>query len=431
MSPGLTVLTCEKLRRETAAALSAAGLGSVEVVSVPAACDPKPAERAALARAVAARVEERGPCCLLGGGCLDRLELPVAAAASLLTVREETCFHLFANRGLVDGWIAQGAHLVTPGWLARWRQELSRWGLDRETAADLFREGATRLLLLDTGVAEGAAGQLHELAGHVGLPWGVAPVGLDHYRGVLLEAVHEARATLPGCESDPLRRRLADGEAVLDFAERLAGASSEEEVVGRLLALCRSLLAPERLVYLAVEGGEPGRPRVEPEGGPPPGELLRELRGFRGDAALAADGRALLFRIADPRETLGLGAVEGVAFPRYRERYLELLRTLARAAAITLGTARALSRAARAEALQREEREKAERQLREAVAEARTLRGLLPICASCKCIRSGDGSWASIEAYVAARTDASFSHGLCPACCRRLYPELDLPEAEP
>lgn len=62
--------------------------------------------------------------------------------------------------------------------------------------------------------------------------------------------------------------------------------------------------------------------------------------------------------------------------------------------------------------------------LEAALAEVRTLRGILPICSGCKRIRDDVGSWSEVEAYVSAHTDAEFSHGLCEACMTRLYPEF-------
>jgi hypothetical protein len=53
-----------------------------------------------------------------------------------------------------------------------------------------------------------------------------------------------------------------------------------------------------------------------------------------------------------------------------------------------------------------------------------TLEGLLAICANCKKIKNDDGSWQSVETYIASRTDAKFSHGVCPDCSRELYPEI-------
>lgn len=59
-----------------------------------------------------------------------------------------------------------------------------------------------------------------------------------------------------------------------------------------------------------------------------------------------------------------------------------------------------------------------------AIGEIRTLRGLLNVCASCKNIRDEAGEWKPIESYVAARTHAQFSHGLCQTCLDDLYPDF-------
>ncbi|MBU4565428.1 MAG: cyclic nucleotide-binding domain-containing protein [Desulfarculus sp.] len=54
----------------------------------------------------------------------------------------------------------------------------------------------------------------------------------------------------------------------------------------------------------------------------------------------------------------------------------------------------------------------------------KVLGGLVPICASCKSIRQPDGSWVAVEQYVQEHSDADFTHGICPKCKKRLYPEL-------
>jgi CheY-like chemotaxis protein len=71
------------------------------------------------------------------------------------------------------------------------------------------------------------------------------------------------------------------------------------------------------------------------------------------------------------------------------------------------------------------ERESLIAKLKKALEEVKTLSGLLPICASCKKIRNDDeNSWQQIEDYIASHSDAGFTHGICPDCARRLYPEL-------
>ncbi|MEL6182288.1 MAG: PAS domain-containing protein, partial [Myxococcota bacterium] len=83
---------------------------------------------------------------------------------------------------------------------------------------------------------------------------------------------------------------------------------------------------------------------------------------------------------------------------------------------------RDVTRRKRAELLQQEQL----RELREAQENLRVLRGLLTICASCKSIRSKEGDWVKVEAYIEANSEACFSHGLCRACIEKLYPEDEL-----
>lgn len=64
------------------------------------------------------------------------------------------------------------------------------------------------------------------------------------------------------------------------------------------------------------------------------------------------------------------------------------------------------------------------RQLEKALAEIKSLRGLLPICSRCKKIRDDGGYWHQVEEYIESRSDAQFTHGICPECIHVLYPEF-------
>lgn len=61
-----------------------------------------------------------------------------------------------------------------------------------------------------------------------------------------------------------------------------------------------------------------------------------------------------------------------------------------------------------------------------ALDQIKLLSGLLPICASCKNIRDDNGYWKQIETYIGEHSEANFTHGLCPECARKLYPDLYL-----
>jgi PAS domain S-box-containing protein len=84
-----------------------------------------------------------------------------------------------------------------------------------------------------------------------------------------------------------------------------------------------------------------------------------------------------------------------------------------------VGFFREITERKRAEA----EREKLIAELQEALNRIKTLKGLIPICSSCKKIRNDGGYWQQVEEYVAEHTEADFSHGLCDECAHKLYPQ--------
>jgi CheY-like chemotaxis protein len=78
-------------------------------------------------------------------------------------------------------------------------------------------------------------------------------------------------------------------------------------------------------------------------------------------------------------------------------------------------------------ALQTESTERARliQELQKALANVKSLSGLLPICAGCKKIRDDNNYWHQVESYVQKHSEATFTHGLCPDCIKKYYPELD------
>ena len=70
-----------------------------------------------------------------------------------------------------------------------------------------------------------------------------------------------------------------------------------------------------------------------------------------------------------------------------------------------------------------DERERLLNELQVALEKVKVLSGLIPICANCKQIRDDKGYWNQIEAYISKHSDAQFSHGICPDCAKKLYPE--------
>lgn len=85
--------------------------------------------------------------------------------------------------------------------------------------------------------------------------------------------------------------------------------------------------------------------------------------------------------------------------------------------------------AARRKRLEKE-REKIIVKLQNALTEVKTLTGLIPICSHCKNIRDDKGSWKQLESYLYEHSDATLSHGICPECQKKYYPNYDLSDKE-
>jgi PAS domain S-box-containing protein len=86
-----------------------------------------------------------------------------------------------------------------------------------------------------------------------------------------------------------------------------------------------------------------------------------------------------------------------------------------------VGLIRDITARKRAEA----ERDQLIQDLQKSLANVKALSGLLPICAGCKKIRDDQGYWSQVESYVQKHSEATFTHGLCPDCIKKYYPELD------
>jgi hypothetical protein len=125
--------------------------------------------------------------------------------------------------------------------------------------------------------------------------------------------------------------------------------------------------------------------------------------------------------------TLGLGAVVLVfihGVPEDRLAQLAIPTILVSGGLVGWYGSRGVQRTRRELFVALLEQRQANARLTEARVEIRTLRGIIPICGHCKRIRDDGGYWFQLEEFISARSDALFSHGICPDCTREHFPEV-------
>lgn len=176
MGSKLCILVCENLSREAESVISSESWNDVALSVFPASCGHANVEKAIHGIVQASEVD-RQDTRLLGGACIS--ELQNLSADCVHCHPRGLCFSFFVNSGILQKLLTSGAYLLTPGWLANWRRQIDEWGFSRETAIPFFKESASRLVLLDTGVDPDSHQKLLEFADFLGLPFQVEPVGLE------------------------------------------------------------------------------------------------------------------------------------------------------------------------------------------------------------------------------------------------------------
>ncbi len=163
-------------------------------------------------------------------------------------------------------------------------------------------------------------------------------------------------------------------------------------------------------------------------------EVYRRLRALEAGRDVPVMFISALTDLGHRVEGLRLGAVDFISKPFRREEVLARVHThvelrhlrvrLEQEAAALQGANDALrleiAERQRAEA----ERERLIGELKTALAEIKTLSGIIPICSSCKKIRDDQGFWNQVESYISRHSPAMFSHGICPDCLKRDFPDF-------
>ena len=212
----------------------------------------------------------------------------------------------------------------------------------------------------------------------------------------------------PRAPDEPLQR-LADYAAAFAFVPALASARNETLAIARILDLFQMLCAPARAVFLPLGEDEPRMPVTLPPGAED-GDDAARLAELQEPWAYAASGRGFKLRVADHDGLIGALGVYDVASPDRLSDYINLGLGLVGVCALAIRNARNYERLSRTVV-----------DLQRTMNELKVLRGLLPICACCKRIRDDSGAWSQVEQYVTKHSEATFSHGVCPACMRSVY----------
>ena len=344
MTTRLCLLCCHNFHAEIAAAIQAEGFDDVVAVAFPARCGRPPVTWGELRPLLPADCSQIA---VLGRSCLHGLGEPPAGFPPVRLVPQKQCFHLVAGNHLVDEAISGGGYLITSAWLADWRGQIRAMGFDPDQCGEFFRDFAKELVLLDTGLDNATRERLAKLKAAVDLPARRISVGLDHTRLLIARLVLEWRLAQTQSVAKAQARQhtseLADHVAAMDMLVQLAKTKQEAEAISTIEDLFHMLFAPTALHYLRVEN------TTSQTSVPIPEASMVAMKALSGDHAQTADNQGFLLRINHGDETLGILAIEKLAFPQYLERYLNMALAISGVCGLAIDNARNRKRLIEAE----------------------------------------------------------------------------------
>jgi PAS domain S-box-containing protein len=249
--------------------------------------------------------------------------------------------------------------------------------------------------------------------------------------------------------SEEEAKRLAqENEVIAEIGRIISSTLSIEEVYERFTEEVLKLIPCDRTAFTIINPEDRTAATVYTSGIEIPSRLPREVFPLAGSATEKAQQAksGLIIKTDDENEVaaqvpgllpvfragirsvmmiplisrdqvIGVLNLQSTKPDAYSERDLRLAEKVGTQITGAIANAQLFAERKRVEV----EREKLIRDLQKALSEVKTLKGIFPICASCKKIRDDKGYWNQVEVYIRDHSEAEFSHGICPDCTKKLY----------
>ncbi|SAI88524.1 multi-sensor signal transduction histidine kinase [Methanoculleus bourgensis] len=368
------VLYCENLAREMAAVVATGEFP--EILTEPFRMDCG-GRRVGRDRLMASHSRFLGTCervCILGCGCRERIEPPGPAVVIPDLMRE-----VLLPAPLYDACVREGAFMVVPGMLSRWKEHLAGFGFEGEAAEEFFRESIRKIVLLDTGIDPEAPRNLAALGEDLGIPTERIPIDIEPLRRYLVLQYLQWRLEREEKvyrDSIAANQRSADYAMTIDILGRITELQSEETVVEEMLDLFTVLFAPARIGFASIDGGEAGRIVSRPPGYYDAPERAAGLFALETRNAILSDRDGLSMEVRHENRCVGVLVLEGLAVPHRAAEYLSISRSVTEVCGLAIANARTYQKLQEA-VMERDreigERMRAEKALREANRKLNTL----------------------------------------------------------
>ncbi|MCX6699701.1 MAG: ATP-binding protein [Methanomicrobiales archaeon] len=373
MKDNFCIFCCENIRPEVDAILATGSLPRATVRSFPLHCGHVTSVWKTVSDQYHELEEAGAQVCLCGCGCSNTLDIPKEVLIGPSLIFHAAGASMFLPEELINNYQKNGALVVLPGWLSRWKQNASCDKLDQATARQMYAESIREIILLDTGTHPGTVGILKEFAEFIGVPSLVLPVGTGYCRLRLTELylTWQCEQEAIGCRTEvhALEKKVADYSMVSDLTTKIIGAHDEKTVILQMLDLFFLLCSPKKAEFLPFRDGVYGDDICIPQSADNQGLGQVPFPDLSVQYLIANTGDGFRFRVMHDQQLLGILSIDGLSLPGYLDEYLNLTHFISQVAGLSITIARTYGDLERAVAEREAEivdRRRAEEALRQA-----------------------------------------------------------------
>jgi signal transduction histidine kinase len=329
----LCFVTCSNFEPEIRKVISDQGWLNVLVHALPLQCSaPVPSEKIF---EPLTGILKTSPAKLVFTGChcLNFRNFVKSTGIDAECLEFQNCFEMFINPDFVRWLTAEGAYLVTNGWFRNYQKNIEQWGFDAETARVFFRESAKKLVLLETGLPGSHLELLPDLAGFMGLPYEIIPVGPDHCRLIISHRVHQWELEMEKAKINThlaiSMRQTADYSFAFTQINMLAVLTVEQSIVEKLKEFVRLLFAPQNIEYQSFYPENHDQDT-----------MFGSERDFLSGTSLISMPDGFFIRLEADSGVVGQLRVGQVAFPEYLSHYMSLSEVIGKVGGLAVSNAR-------------------------------------------------------------------------------------------